>query len=244
MLGHHHVRRWSWLLVLVAGAAALAAEPNTKKDVEPPIIEEVLLQPTDFELNDVSLTDFVALLKERYRLPVVLDRTALEETGIALDAHLNCQLNGVALRSAITWALAPQAMDWTIRDDVLVLTTQASVEQTMSTMVHDVSDFISARAEKEDADAPMKRLSLLAEVVQATVLPDSWSDAGGAATIKPLEVGSARVLVVYQNRQGHESVAMVLDDLAFCAEELPAGSPKRPSNTQAKVTSFRRLRSR
>src|SRR5665213_1834715 len=104
MLGRHHIEGWSCLLVLMVGAAALAAGPNAKKSAEPPIIEEVLLEPTDLDLNDAPLLDFVALLKDRYRIPVVLDHAALEEAGVALDAHVNCQLKGVALRSAVTWA--------------------------------------------------------------------------------------------------------------------------------------------
>ncbi|HWC89110.1 MAG TPA: hypothetical protein VG433_05635 [Pirellulales bacterium] len=239
-----HIWRGTWLSVLWMAATVIAAEPGAKHDALPPLIEEVLEQTGDFDVDEMPLTDFVALLKERYRIPVVLDRGSLEDAGVALDAKVGCQLKQVSLRSAITWALHAHSMDWVVHDGVLLLTTRDVVDSTMTTMVHDVSDFVDARGEKEEADAVMKRLEQLAGVVEATVLPGSWTDADGEASIKPLEIGAARVLVVYQNRRGHEAVAMLLDELAYCAEEPTPGSPKRPDSAHTKVTCWRRASAR
>ena len=235
-----HVFRCSWLSVLLLAATVMAAEPGAKTDAPPPMIEEVLELSVDLDLNDLPLGDFVALLKERYHIPVVLDRASLEQAGRPQDAKVTCQLKQVPLRSAITWALHTLSMDWVVHDDVLLLTTLDVVNSTMTTMVHDVSDFIAARGEKEDADAVQTRLAQLAEVVRGTVMPASWTETAGEASIKPLELASARVLVVYQNRRGQEAVAMVLDDLAYCAEEPTPGSPRRPDSAHTKVTSWRR----
>ncbi|HEY5312695.1 MAG TPA: hypothetical protein VIK18_09245 [Pirellulales bacterium] len=244
MLRGQHIGFWGLLTVLLLAAPVLAAEPGTKHDALPPMIEEVLEQPADFELADMPLNDFVALLKERYRLPVMLDRVALEQAGVGLDIKVSCHLKQVALRSAITWALHAHSLDWVVHDGVLLLTTRDVVDNTMTTMVHDVSDFVAGRGEKEDADAALKRLEQVAKVVEATVLPSSWIEADGEASIEPLEIGAARVLVVYQNRRGQEAVAMLLDDLAYCAEEPTPGSPKRQDNAHTKVTAWQRLRAR
>lgn len=239
----------TWLALfaagLLAGSRALAAGPVPPSDAEMLFIEEVLEQPVEMELKDMPLPEFAAMLKDKYRIPVVVDSRALEESEVAADAKLSCHLKGVALRSAITWALAANSMDWMVREEALVLTTRDVVDSTMTTMVHDVSDFIKPRGDKEEADAASRRLEQLAEVVESTVMPGTWKSGGGEASIRPLEVGAGRILVVFHNRRGQEAVAMILDDIAFCAEEPTPGSPKRPGGSAAKVTSLRRaIRSR
>lgn len=239
MLVFHRSLACSWLGVVILAAVATAADTAEKgKHEPPPLIEEALEQYVDFEFVKAPLSDFAAYIQERYHVPVVLDRAALAKAEVPADATVTFTAKHMPLRSAITWALSPLAMDWVVLDDALLLSTRDVADETMSTLVHDVSDFIAPRGEKEEASAVKQRLAELAEVVQATVTPDTWQDADGDASIKPLDLGDARVLVVYHNRRGQEAVAMLLDDLAFYSEAPTQGSPRQPSGSHAKVTSL------
>jgi hypothetical protein len=99
-------------------------------------------EPATFEFVAVPLPDVVEWLQSKYSIPVVIDRKALADVGIEANAHVNCSLSGIPLRSALELALHELQLTWTIKSDVLLITTPEVADQHLVVKAHDVTDLI------------------------------------------------------------------------------------------------------
>jgi hypothetical protein len=211
-----------------------AAEKEAQNETEPPVIEDVLEERATIDFDAAPLTDVIAFLKEHYNIPVDLDRDVLEEAGIAVETPITSHLKDIPLRSALSRALDDIHLDWLIRDDVLLITTRDVADQMMLALVYDVSDVVPAGKPDGDGSDVSEALDQLSEMLQAVVAPQSWSDTG--ASIRPLHIGQARMLIIYQNRRAHDEINLLLDEISFTID----ATEKRPENAaggaHAKVT--------
>ena len=100
---------------------------------------------SEIELVDTPLEDAIDFLGDRWKIPVRIDRRALQEDGIAFDEPLNFQAEGIPGHSLLALMLRDLNMTWTIRRGVLVITTEVEAEEMMDTRVYDVSDLVLRR---------------------------------------------------------------------------------------------------
>jgi hypothetical protein len=99
-------------------------------------------EPATFEFVEAPLPDVVEWLQSKYSIPVVIDRKALADVGVEVNAHVNCSLSGIPLRSALELALHELQLTWTIKSDVLLITTPEVADQHLVVKAHDVTDLI------------------------------------------------------------------------------------------------------
>ena len=94
------------------------------------------------EFVETPLSDVVDYLRDKYAIPIVLDKKAMDDSSITADTPVNCMLTRIPLRSALDLVLRPLGLTWTIRSDVLMITTPEADEQNLVVKTCDVSDLL------------------------------------------------------------------------------------------------------
>jgi hypothetical protein len=170
-------------------------------------MNKTLDESVDLSLDDVSLTDFVELLRHRFKLPIRLDERALDDASIRLaDSRVSLKLRQIPLRDFISVALAPFELTTYLEFEQVWLSTLDTGETKTHFEVYPASDFLSA----EDKQVDRTTRSLL-EPLTRYLLPKTWAGQGGpcsASCYLPL-----RCLVVSQTEHGHAEVAKYLQTL-------------------------------
>src|SRR6185503_9226113 len=95
-------------------------------------------------------------------------------------------------------------------DDVVLVTTQAEADQNLRIRLYPVGDLVICGSEKDDSGRRCDFDSLI-DVLQSTVIPNSWDDVGGPGSISPYEGGLA--LVISQNEEAHNQIEAILSKL-------------------------------
>jgi len=129
-------------------------------------------------------------------------------------------------------------INFVVEAGVITIATAESLPSEMDTLVYDVTDLIGRPADfyaqtgaitvsgegeagteelevdEIDRDALIEEASLradnLALLIQQTIEPESWYEAGGEGTITPYE---RKKLIIYQKREVHDQIRRLLEDL-------------------------------
>jgi hypothetical protein len=227
---------WALLLVFAAAAPVWAAEDDDDNPAKEDLIAEALDHRVTVDVNGAALADilgyFADLLPADQKISIVIDRRKIEEEGIDLGRPVSLKVNDIRLRSALNLILTDAGLDWTVRDEVLLITTKDEAAANTVTRVYDVDELV---VQKGDDDRT-PHFDELIELIQNEVAPDSWADAGGPGAVHPFSVNGGR-LVVRQTPQAHYAIAKLLEELSSTAHE-PAEQPKAdddktPSNEKS-----------
>ncbi|MEQ8785955.1 MAG: hypothetical protein RIC55_06635 [Pirellulaceae bacterium] len=106
-------------------------------------IEAVLSEKTDLNFQETPINDVVAALADRHKIPIVLDRRAMDDVGIGVDEPITQHIEGVSLRSALRIMLREFDMGYWVRDETLQLTTTDVLDANLVTRVYKVRDLAS-----------------------------------------------------------------------------------------------------
>ncbi len=176
-------------------------------------IVRALQKRDSFYLVEVPLSEAAEMLREKIKVPIQFDRRSLEDESIdATSDTVSVQLKDVTVGEALSLMLKEHNLRWVIRDEVVMITTQAMAEETLRTRLY----HCRALATVDDA-SPTQRLddlTALANNIQATISPDSWDEVGGPGAI---EIYADRSLLVVSNTDP------VLDRVAQYLPMLVAG---------------------
>ena len=193
-------------------------------------IRKALQPKVTLNFSDVSLTELAPRLSEMLGCAVLIDRTALEDAGIA-DQTVTIHLKNVTASAALRLMLRATApsLTYDIQDEALVITTSDALRPT--TAIYPVDDLCKSDDE----------LNTLVESLQSTVRPDTWAEVGGHSDIYPLDYGRA-VLLVAQTPSGHDDVtdffAKLRKAMAIEHERDPALSEKLKPSTEFVLRSY------
>lgn len=150
----------------------------------------VLDQAVSFDFQEIPLEDAVRVISTDVEIPLVIDRRALDETGITTDEPVELHVRKVKLRSLLNLMLSSLELNFTIRDEVILITSQAEAEQNLKVRMYKVPDAIRNETKQ------------LTEAIQASVSPQSWEVRGGLCTVSVID----RILVVAANDDVHYGV--------------------------------------
>ena len=214
-------------LLWVAETGYAAETPDAEKK-----IEEALAAKTTLEFVEAPLQDVVDYLKSLHEIPIVLDRRALDDVGIGTDSPITVNLKDISLESVLKLTLRELDLTWTIRHEVLLITTAEEAETLLLTRVYDVGDLVICRDPSGDLWADY---DTLIETVTSTIAPESWADVGGPGAIAGASFQGAEALTVAQTYQIHRRIEKLLESLRQIAakKEGNAVTPLRdkpPSN--------------
>jgi hypothetical protein len=185
-------------------------------------IEEALREPTELEFLETPLQDVVDTLEDHHKIQILIDQRALDEIGIPSDTPITFSLTGVSLQSGLNLILRPLDLTWTIRDEVLLITTPEEAENMLVPKVYDVDDLVTCQDESGELWADYDSLI---EVITTTIEFDTWSDVGGAGSITPAPFRGAKMLVIAQTYEVHQQIDQLLDQLRTIAQEKGSDEP-------------------
>ncbi len=215
-----------WLL---AGSNLSSAEkptdPGPKLHTGQAAIEKALTEPVSLEFTETPLEKVVEFLKNRCKIEIVIDLRALSDMGIGADTPVTKKLHNLPLRSALNLMLRDFDISWTIKDNVLFITTPEEEEIVLCMKVYDVSDLVVCR---DDQGILWDDYDTLIDVICNMVMPTTWDCVGSPGSIAGASLGKAKVLVVNQTYHVHCKIAELLARTREVAEKNPdAETPRR-----------------
>jgi len=192
-------------------AAAEAAYPPERPEHAPRFagspaqerIRQALAKPVSVDFHETPLDFAAAFLQDSCAIPVVIDSKGLKEIGIGPDARVSLRASRTSLRSALPVILRPLDLTYTICGDALLITTPERAERHLTVGTYPVEDLVLCRDENDNL---WEDYDTLIETVTSTVVPESWTDVGGPATISGATLCAARVLVISQTTEAHDEI--------------------------------------
>ena len=186
------------------------------------LIQAGLDQPLTAEFEDIGLREVLEFIIEAKNIPIVIDTRALEDFGIDTSSPINAKFKETPLRFALARILHELELVYTIRDEVLFITTPEEAEAQLLVGLYPV------RALVQIAGAPLDGLSgthadfdSLINVITSTIAPDTWDEVGGPGAIEPLQ--RAPTLVISQTQAIHEQISALLTTLREAKKQAPVG---------------------
>lgn len=230
---------FGWGLAILLGiplaGQILAAEGVPAGDTAEVRILAALEEKTTVQFIDEPLAGVVQYLMDLHGIAIHIDGTALEEIGIGVDEPVNKSLEGVSLRSALNLLLRDIGLDWTIANEVLLITTPEEARRNQVTRAYDVGELITAR----DGQGNLWRdFDSMIELLTSTIEPESWGESGGQASIEPFELRGAAGLVIRHTPKVHQQVGQLLEELTAMAAKggddiYPVREPRHTSDAAA-----------
>ena len=143
-------------------------------------IEKALESPTQMEFVEQPLDQVVDYLRDYHQIEIQLDKSAMEDVGIAVDHPVTQKFQGLSLRSALRLMLRELKLTYTIQNDVLLITTPEVEEANLVTRVYDVADLVVCIDDKlgrvDDYDS-------LIDAITSTIYSSTWDAVGGPGSI-------------------------------------------------------------
>ncbi len=177
-------------------------------------IQTALARRMDFDFVEVPLKRFVELLNQQ-GVPAQVDHRALDDIGLDDKTPVRLQHSGITLRSALELVLHQLELGWTIRSEVLLISTDEELESQLKTRLYDISDLVPNRAYTNPWGfaASGRDFDSLIDLIQSTIEPQTWDVVGGPGAMDAYELNNSAVLVVSQTLPIHEQIARLLAGL-------------------------------
>ena len=212
------------LLWLAAGSivgAQEAAKSAPRKLSSQEAIEQALNVKCSCDFDKTPLSEVVAFLARQRKINFIIDRRALDEIGIdPIETSVTLKVSDIPFRSLLSLALERHDLAWTIRHEVLIVTSEEVAEANLLTKVYDVVDLVvegdgggSGGGDRNDISTDGVDFDPLLETITATIQPESWEDNGGYGSLDGFANRSIVTLVVLQTPQIHQRVLALLDSL-------------------------------
>jgi len=196
-------------------------KPTTRPRVDEPTgirtgraaIEKALLLGTNCDFSQTPLADVVDYLEERHRIEFYIDRPALDDVGMPTDVPVTAK-GSDSLEGILDKILPPFDLAWTIRDEVLMITTPEELEAELDTHVYKLVQ-------------PVPNFDVLITQIQANVAPKSWDVVGGPGSIEAWPAGAVVVAQTYPvHRQIQKKYAQMIQPIVG---QKPKAAPGRPA---------------
>ena len=156
-----------------------------------------------WELQDASLRDVVRRLRESLGVAVVLDETALEDSGIDPDeGRVTVRLSGLTGRAALRLLLTPFGLTSIAADEAITVTTLDEASQRLTQVAYPLPRW--AGVNREAGNEPYF------DLIQSTVAAETWDVVGGPGCIRLVEAAGEPLLVISQTGAVHDAVERLL----------------------------------
>lgn len=166
-------------------------------------LDRALAEPVTFDFDNTPLAEVAEQIRQRYRIPVHLDRKAIQAIGVSVDAPVTLKVRGISLRSGLNHLLRSLDLTWLADDGVLTITTVDEAEQQVVARCYPLADLVVApeldtyRSELADFDS-------IIDLMTSVIAPTSWGDYTGPGPLHA--VPAAGALVFEQMPSVHEDV--------------------------------------
>jgi len=168
-------------------------------------------QRASIDVVNEPLVKAVAILAEQTKLPIRLDRIALEEAGISFRKPVSLKLKNIKLGVIIEALITEEPTTWITRDGVIFITTEVVADEIHQTAIYDVRDLCR---NQEEANA--------LAVAQQAQTSGPWNNIDGVGG--SLTFPKPGVLVVHQTM---EVQRQILNLLTIYRKALLASKPRK-----------------
>lgn len=168
--------------------------PKTQRDDE---IVKSLDEILNVDFNDVPLKDALNFIEASSQMEILIDDKALAEESISTDVNVNLTVNGLSKRKMFNHLLEKFALDYVIKDEVLMITTMSEADRLEEIRIYDTSPI------------PGLNSSDLSQMINQ-LFPEVSKDQKAAGKFFPQ--GRDR-LIVRHNRRFHEKIVDLLEQL-------------------------------
>lgn len=200
------------------------AAPAPDKDAGRQAIQNALTKKIDWNFNETPLAEVAEKLHEELKIPVLLDRRALNDLGVTPETAVSFKISGILAKSALRLLLSELGLTTMIRNEVLLITSPDIADNHLLTITYDVTDLVVvAEGEEPDFDS-------LIDMITKTIKPTTWDGVGGTGSVQPYQSVGITAIVVSQTEDVHEQLAQVLADLR--ALRRPVKEPKTKDAAQ------------
>jgi hypothetical protein len=169
----------SGLLLSVTIVPAALAAPPSKAAAS---IAQALDKLTEVDLQAVPLDRALEELGKQHQLPIRVDAKALASVGVRVDPPITLHVGKITLRSALNLISRSVGLDWTRRNDVLLMTTPEQAEATQETRRHEVLDLVAiGKNVTRDMESQLD-YDPLADLAMSVIEPTTWEPGTGPPT--------------------------------------------------------------
>ena len=161
-------------------------------------------------------------LGDTHGVPIWIDRRALDDVGMGGDTPVTFSLQSVSLRSALRLMLRELDLVYQVDDEVLKITTPEESENELTMQVYPVRDFLESPPNAFGRLERSQSLVSLLDLIESTVVPDTWDHVGGAGVLSPVEPWG--LLVISQTAEVHEQVNNLLQTARRARHASPAAA--------------------
>jgi tetratricopeptide (TPR) repeat protein len=199
-------------------------------------IRRKLQRKIDFEFVDTPLDEAVSFLRGQTGATFIVDPSVVAQGA----PKINLRVNDMSSDLALEWILKLSDLEYSLKDNAIVIGKPASLQNTVelqivdiSDLTHEIADFpgpeIPGEAAKRErgTSAPKLTASKIAELVRNRIQPESWDPAMGTS----IEERGGK-LVITQRPEVQEAVKKVLAELrhangsAAAPQEGPTSAPR------------------
>ena len=198
------------LVLLVIGGSCPAQVSFRLNDMQGDAerLEQALLRRGSLHAVELPLCDFADGLSRQFGVPIELDVKKLEEAGVNHDSPINTRLESIPLMAILEHGLREVDLTFTIRANVILITTPEEVESQLVTRVYPVRDLVAYRFTEAGNQGIAEDYDSLIDLITTTIEPQSWDQVGGPGSIGAFENASA--LVISQTDDVHRAIEPLL----------------------------------
>jgi hypothetical protein len=165
-----------------------------------------VLNKRDSSTIDMELKWYVRDVSKLVGVPILIDRVGLAETGVVEDQLVHAAYRDAPVRDVFREVLGELRLSVALLDEFVIVTSRDRAHDiSQDVRLYPVADLVQL-----DDDSILDFDSLL-DLIETTVSPDSWRDAGGWAALNALP--DPTVLVIDATDDMHRQVEKLLADL-------------------------------
>lgn len=120
---------------------AVDVKPYTPSELK---VLDALDEETACDFVDEPLSHVMDYFKQRHGIEIQLDKRALAAAGIDANTPITGNVRGITLRSALKLLLRELDLMYTLRYEVLLITTKAEADSMLDLRVYPVADLVSS----------------------------------------------------------------------------------------------------
>jgi general secretion pathway protein D len=105
-------------------------------------IERSLSRDVSLHFENAPLAEVIKRLASLAEVNIVLDPSGLEDEGITTNTSVSINIDGIRLKSALNLLLEPLRLGYTIKDDVLKVTSRMKQQGELLTVNYSVADLV------------------------------------------------------------------------------------------------------
>ena len=144
-----------------------------------------LEKPISLALEPTPLAELTAVIQKAIGVQTVVDRRALEELGIGLDAPVSLVVDQMPAGQALRHLLHPLELGWTVADEVLTIAPEEDLAARPTVRVYPIHDLRDPRLDRGGLVPawPMEPFDDIILAITSGVDADEWDGVGGPGSI-------------------------------------------------------------